>query len=52
MEVQEVEEFVEVADGRLWTVTQGTGRPVALCDGGPGDADSLAPVADMIADIA
>jgi proline iminopeptidase len=47
------EELVELADGaRLWTTSEGGGRPVVLCHGGPGGRDMLAPVARMIADIA
>ena len=36
----------------LWTATQGIGRPVVLCHGGPGIYDYLGPVAAMIDDIA
>jgi pimeloyl-ACP methyl ester carboxylesterase len=37
-------ETVEVDDGaRLWTATEGDGRPVVLCHGGPGSTDTLAP---------
>src|ERR671922_2421357 len=45
------EEAVEVDDGaRLWTVTEGDGRPVALCHGGPGGTDTLAPLARLLVD--
>ena len=47
------EEIVALDDGaRLWTVTEGEGRPVVLCHGGPGGTDGLAPVAAMVADVA
>jgi proline iminopeptidase len=47
-----VEEMIEGGDGaRLWTVTEGVGRPAVLCHGGPGGTDNLAPVAAMIADV-
>ena len=36
----------------LWTATQGMGRPVVLCHGGPGIYDYLGPVAAIIDDIA
>ncbi len=45
-------EIVGLDDGaRLWTVTEGTGRPVVWCHGGPGDRDSLAPMSAMVADL-
>jgi hypothetical protein len=45
--------MVELEDGaRLWTVTEGEGRPVVWCHGGRGGTDTLAPVASMIADVA
>src|SRR5882757_3958610 len=46
------ETFIEVAEARIWTATQGAGRPIILCPGGPGNRDYLAPVAEMIDDIA
>lgn len=47
------EETVELEDGaRLWTVTQGAGRPLVLCHGGPGGTDALGPVAEMVTDLA
>ena len=47
------EETVELDDGaRLWTVTQGAGRPAVLCHGGPGGTDTLSPVATMVTDLA
>ncbi|HEX2034502.1 MAG TPA: alpha/beta hydrolase [Chloroflexota bacterium] len=47
------EQVVATDDGaRLWTTTQGSGRPVVWCHGGPGGTDNLAPVAGMIDDLA
>ncbi len=49
----EVEELVSVDDGvRLWTASSGEGPAVALCHGGPGMADYLKPVAEMVEDMA
>ena len=49
----EVEELVSVDDGaRLWTASSGVGPAVALCHGGPGMADYLKPLAEMIEDLA
>jgi proline iminopeptidase len=45
------EEMVPLGDVRVWTSTQGAGRPVMLCNGGPGLCDYLAPVAEMIDDL-
>ncbi len=48
-----VEEYVEVGSGtRLWTVAEGSGRPVVWCHGGPGGIDNLGPVAGMTTDVA
>lgn len=45
------EHFVENQGVRLWTVDQGTGFPLLLCNGGPGLADYLQPIADMLTDV-
>jgi hypothetical protein len=46
MVVSAAEELVELDDGaRLWTVTEGEGRPLVACHGGPGGTDTLAPFA-------
>lgn len=45
-------EEVEVSGATLWTVSQGVGLPVVLCHGGPGLCDNLAPVAEMVDDLA
>ncbi|GHO97017.1 hypothetical protein KSF_070650 [Reticulibacter mediterranei] len=45
------EEMVQLNDVRLWTSTQGEGRPVMFSNGGPGLCDYLAPVAEMIDDL-
>ncbi|MFC1947374.1 alpha/beta fold hydrolase [Chloroflexota bacterium] len=47
----EREEYITSGDARIWTVTQGSGIPVLLCNGGPGSADYLGPVASMIDDL-
>lgn len=47
-----VSEEVEVLGATLWTASQGTGIPLALCHGGPGLSDNLGPVAEMVEDLA
>jgi proline iminopeptidase len=49
---QESEKYIISNDAKLWTAVQGNGIPVFLCNGGPGSADYLGPVADMIDDLA
>jgi proline iminopeptidase len=44
--------FVKSGEAVLWTIAEGQGIPVLLCNGGPGCCDYLAPVAAMIDDIA
>jgi proline iminopeptidase len=46
------EKYVASDGARLWTVVQGNGVPVVLCNGGPGCCDYLAPVAALLDDIA
>ena len=46
------EQHVSANGVSLWTATQGRGRPVVLCHGGPGIYDYLGPVAAVIDDIA
>jgi proline iminopeptidase len=46
------EQFVYSDGVRLWTISEGSGRPVVLCNGGPGCCDYLAPVAAMLDDTA
>jgi proline iminopeptidase len=46
------EKLIPSGDARIWTVTQGKGIPLLLCNGGPGCADYLEPVATMIDDLA
>ena len=46
------EEFVDCKGTTLWTITQGKGIPVLLCNGGPGCVDYLGSVAEMIDDLA
>src|SRR5678815_3929746 len=45
------ERFVAHEDFTLWTIAQGAGDPVILCNGGPGCCDYLQPVADMLTDL-
>ena len=44
------EQFVNSDGAQLWTLVQGQGVPVVLCNGGPGCCDYLAPVAAMLDD--
>jgi proline iminopeptidase len=46
------EQFVDSEGAQLWTISEGNGIPVVLCNGGPGCCDYLAPVAAMLDDIA
>jgi proline iminopeptidase len=46
------ERMVDTNGVKLWTAHQGFGVPVALLHGGPGACDYLAPVAEMIDDLA
>jgi proline iminopeptidase len=45
------EQFVNSDGARLWTVAQGDGISVVLCNGGPGCCDYLAPVGAMLDDM-
>ena len=45
-------EYILSHNAQIWTATQGKDIPVLLCNGGPGCADYLGPVATMIDDIA
>jgi proline iminopeptidase len=49
---EELEEYIVSNDARIWTAIRGNGIPVFLGNGGPGSADYLSPVADMIEDLA
>jgi hypothetical protein len=44
--------FVNSNGVRLWTISQGVGSPVLLCNGGPGCCDYLAPMAQMLQETA
>lgn len=44
-------ERVELGEVSLWTVTEGAGKPLVLCHGGPGLWDDLGPAADMVSDL-
>jgi proline iminopeptidase len=45
------EDIVMLDTVQVWTITQGKGLPLMLCNGGPGHGDYLAPVAAMIDDL-
>ncbi len=45
-------EKIDVPGATLWTASQGAGRPLVLCHGGPGLSDNLGPVAEMVDDLA
>ena len=46
------EQLMAVNGATIWVSETGAGRPVVLCGGGPGAADYLGPVAEMIDDLA
>ena len=46
------ETFAQREGLKLWTIAQGSGIPVILCNGGPGCCDYLAPVASLLDDLA
>lgn len=46
------ERMIQTNGVKLWTARQGFGVPVALLHGGPGACDYLAPIAEMIEDLA
>ncbi len=45
------EHLVQFGNVKLWTISQGQGLPVMLCNGGPGYCDYLGPVAEMMHDL-
>lgn len=45
------EHLIQLDNVKLWTISQGLGLPVMLCNGGPGCCDYLEPVAAMIDDL-
>jgi proline iminopeptidase len=46
------EGLVTLSDGaRVWTSRSGSGVPTVLLNGGPGMADYLAPVSDLLGDV-
>ena len=49
---EEMEEYVVSNNAKIWTAVRGNGIPLFLCNGGPGSADYLGPVAEMIDDLA
>jgi len=46
------ERYILVDNLTLWTIEQGAGYPVILCNGGAGCCDYLQPIAEMIEDMA
>lgn len=46
------ERYIAVNHLALWTIEQGAGYPIILCNGGSGCCDYLQPVADLLTDIA
>jgi proline iminopeptidase len=46
------ERYITNHDLTLWTIAQGVGDPIILCNGGAGCCDYLQPVADMLTDLA
>lgn len=45
-----MEKIVEINGSRIWTVAEGSGFPLLLCNGGPGCDDYLKPVSELIED--
>ena len=43
--------FVNREGAKLWTIAEGRGKPLLLCNGGPGCCDYLGPVAAMVSDM-
>lgn len=48
---EETEKYVISNGARIWTSVRGNGVPLFLCNGGPGSADYLGPVAAMVDDL-
>jgi proline iminopeptidase len=47
-----METFVPSRGGLVWTIVEGAGVPLLLCNGGPGCCDYLEPVAHLLTDVA
>ncbi|HJT55104.1 MAG TPA: alpha/beta fold hydrolase [Ktedonobacteraceae bacterium] len=45
------ERLVQLNNVMFWTISEGKGLPVMLCNGGPGYCDYLGPVAEMMKDL-
>lgn len=43
--------IIDIDGARFWTTVSGTGPAMVLCHGGPGNFDTLGPVAKMVNDI-
>ncbi len=46
------QQFVDIGGAKLWTTLGGSGPAIVLCHGGPGNFDTLGPVAAMVSDLA
>ncbi len=45
-----MEKFIDIDGTRIWTIAEGMGIPLLLCNGGPGCDDYLKPVSELIED--
>ncbi|MEM7367898.1 MAG: alpha/beta hydrolase [Bacteroidota bacterium] len=46
-----MEKVISINGTRIWTISEGTGIPFLLCNGGPGCDDYLQAVSDLVTDI-
>lgn len=46
-----MEKFIHIDGTRIWTIVEGAGIPMLLCNGGPGCDDYLKPVSALVEDI-
>lgn len=46
-----MEKFIDIDGTRIWTIAEGIGTPLLLCNGGPGCDDYLKPVSLLVEDI-
>jgi len=46
-----MERYLNNSGTKLWSIIEGTGIPLILCNGGPGCDDYLGPVAEMVEDL-
>ncbi len=47
-----METFVQIRGSKIWTISEGQGVPILLCNGGPGCCDYLETVSKMLDDSA